>query len=113
VKRRQRAALVGPATEGAPLHLNLTQCGCQFDRASGTKEQGNETVGNSTEGALLLWLNERGLKYETIRASFPPLLQMPFNSERKRMTTVVEQSGRRLALVKGAPEWCWNEAVIS
>jgi len=62
-------------------------------------------VGNSTEGALLLWLHEQGIAYSKLRLQFPALYQIHFSSERKRMTTVVHCSLGLLALVKGAPEW--------
>ena len=54
---------------------------------------------------MLFWLLERGLDYQGLRAEFPALVQVHFSSQRKRMTSVVEVQGRRLALVKGAPEW--------
>jgi Ca2+-transporting ATPase len=63
------------------------------------------TVGNSTEGALLQWLHEAGIEYPKLRLQFPPLFQVHFSSERKRMTTVVRHGGRLAVLVKGAPEW--------
>src|SRR5262249_16557981 len=62
-------------------------------------------VGNSTEGALLLWLNEAGIEYQALRLQFEPLYQVHFSSERKRMTTVIRHGERLVALVKGAPEW--------
>ncbi len=63
------------------------------------------TVGNSTEGALLQWLHEAGVEYQRVRLLRPPVYQIHFSSERKRMTTVVKQNGRLAVLVKGAPEW--------
>jgi len=68
------------------------------------KEGKLAVVGNSTEGALLLWIAETGVDYSGLRASTQSLYQMHFSSERKRMTTVVDQNGERLVLVKGAPE---------
>jgi Ca2+-transporting ATPase len=62
-------------------------------------------VGNSTEGALLHWLRESGVDHVRLRVDSPPLSQLLFTSERKRMTTVIRQGDRLLALVKGAPEW--------
>lgn len=62
------------------------------------------TVGNSTEGALLHWLHEAGVEYEQSRLQAPPVYQIHFSSERKRMTTVARVGGRLVALVKGAPE---------
>lgn len=68
-------------------------------------------VGNSTEGALLQCLHERGIRYQDLRARFEPLYQVHFSSERKRMTTVVLHEGRRVALVKGASEWLLENSV--
>jgi P-type Ca2+ transporter type 2C len=61
-------------------------------------------IGNTTEGALLRWAREAGIEYQDRRAAFPLHYQMLFSSDRKRMTSVVEDNGRLLALVKGAPE---------
>jgi P-type Ca2+ transporter type 2C len=63
------------------------------------------TVGNGTEGSLLQWLHEAGLEYERLRLQVPPVYQVHFSSDRKRMTTVVEINGRLVVLAKGAPEW--------
>ncbi len=62
-------------------------------------------VGNSTEGALLLWLREGGIEYAPLRRQYPLLFTIHFSSDRKRMTSVVRQGGRLVSLVKGAPEW--------
>jgi Ca2+-transporting ATPase len=63
------------------------------------------TIGNTTEGSLLQWLHECGVEYEQLRLQVPPVYQIHFSSERKRMTTVVELGGGLVALAKGAPEW--------
>lgn len=62
------------------------------------------TIGNSTEGALLGWLRESGINYHELRKAHPHLYQIHFCSERKRMTTVVQEGDRVVVLVKGAPE---------
>jgi Ca2+-transporting ATPase len=62
-------------------------------------------IGNSTEGALLLWLRERSIDYESLRRNVRLLYQLHFSSERKRMTSVVEFVGKKYCLVKGATEW--------
>jgi Ca2+-transporting ATPase len=66
-------------------------------------------VGNSTEAAMLQWLHESRLEYETLRLRFPPLYQVHFSSERKRMTTVTRCGDRLIVLVKGAPEWVMEQ----
>ncbi len=68
------------------------------------------TVGNSTEGALLHWLREAGLEYAALRLQFPPLYQIHFSSERKRMTTVARCGDRVVVLAKGAPEWILEQS---
>lgn len=68
------------------------------------KEGKTITIGNSTEGALLHWLRDAGIEYGSLRSNQPIEYQLPFSSERKRMTTVIRRSGETLALVKGAPE---------
>jgi Ca2+-transporting ATPase len=69
------------------------------------------TVGNSTEGALLQWLHEAGVEYPKLRLQFPPLYQVHFSSERKRMTTVVRYGDKLVVLSKGAPEWLLGQCV--
>ena len=64
-------------------------------------------LGNPTEGALLLWLNDHGTDYRPLREDAEVVDQLPFTTERKYMATVVESSlmpGKRILYVKGAPE---------
>ncbi len=70
------------------------------------KDGKHEVIGNSTEGALLMWLDDRGESYSYLRDTCEVLAQLPFSPERKYMATVVREpeSGRSLLLVKGAPE---------
>ena len=65
-----------------------------------------KVLGNPTEGALLLWLDSRGVDYLAVKESMKVLAQVPFSTERKYMATVVrdEANSRRILLVKGAPE---------
>lgn len=69
---------------------------------SGDKPQ---VLGNPTEGALLLWLNERGANYIDLRNGATRLEELPFTTERKYMATVVKSAtGKNILYVKGAPE---------
>lgn len=65
-----------------------------------------EALGNPTEGALLLWLNDNDVDYMKLRESASVVKQLPFSTMRKFMATVVEspQLGKRVLYVKGAPE---------
>ena len=62
-------------------------------------------LGNPTEGALLLWLNEQGKDYLALREQYRIVDRMPFSTERKYMASVVKlDDADRVLLVKGAPE---------
>ena len=66
-----------------------------------------QILGNPTEGALLLWLNKKGVDYRSIRESIKTIAEVPFSTERKYMATIVESvvlRGKKVLYVKGAPE---------
>ncbi|MDE6257056.1 MAG: calcium-translocating P-type ATPase, PMCA-type, partial [Muribaculaceae bacterium] len=64
-----------------------------------------QVLGNPTEGALLLWLRERGADYAKLREEAGRLEELPFTTERKYMATVVKSAtGKKILYVKGAPE---------
>ena len=72
-----------------------------------SNEKKPEVLGNPTEGALLLWLNAKGIDYRALRDSAKVIEELPFSTERKYMATVVESAalaGKRVVYVKGAPE---------
>lgn len=74
----------------------------------GADSQGRLTValGNPTECALLVWLEEQGEDYQALRAGFTLAGQLTFSTERKYMATIgTGAQGNGLTLhVKGAPE---------
>lgn len=59
--------------------------------------------GDPTEGALITLAYKAGLSEET-RAFNPPLREIPFSSERMRMTTLHSFENKIYALTKGALE---------
>ena len=59
-------------------------------------------IGDPTETAIVFAAHQFGDTKETLGAAFPRLAELPFDSDRKRMSVVVEHDGRRLAIVKGA-----------
>ena len=63
-------------------------------------------VGNPTEVALLLWLNEQGMDYISLRNQAKTVNQLTFSTERKYMATLVDSSVLNTCVlyVKGAPE---------
>ena len=70
---------------------------------------GDQVLGNPTEGALLLWLREQGQDYAALRAAASIVEEVPFTTERKYMATriaspVPESLARTYLYIKGAPE---------
>jgi Ca2+-transporting ATPase len=67
---------------------------------------GPRPLGNPTEGALLMWLEEQGGDYVLLRDAFRIAKQLTFSTERKFMGTLgtSEETGRTILHVKGAPE---------
>ena len=63
-------------------------------------------VGNPTEGALLLWLDEAGYNYIDARTAFAVQTQWTFTTERKFMATLGQSAvlSSRVLHAKGAPE---------
>ena len=72
------------------------------------KVSGEETraIGNPTEGALLLWLDQNGVDYIYHRTDFQVAYQLTFSTERKYMATLGSSSDAKnnILHVKGAPE---------
>lgn len=65
---------------------------------------GDKTIGNPTEAALLLWLKGKGIDYEALRGQAQTVWQLPFSTEHKYMATIADVDGQRVLFVKGAPE---------
>ena len=64
-----------------------------------------KVLGNPTEGALLLWLNSRGIDYRSLRRAVTVTAELPFSTERKYMATAVRDAqGNEFLYIKGAPE---------
>jgi Ca2+-transporting ATPase len=61
--------------------------------------------GDPTEGALVVAAVKAGLHEAEMRLENPRIEEIPFSSERKRMTTIHQMvDGKKTAFMKGAPE---------
>lgn len=61
-------------------------------------------VGSATEAAILRSAQEAALNVTTVRQQSPRLAELPFSSDRKRMTTLHQSATGRRVIVKGAAE---------
>ena len=61
-----------------------------------------ETMGDPTEGALILFADKFGINSEDYEEAHPRLFEQPFDSDRKRMTTLNKMEEGLVAYTKGA-----------
>jgi Ca2+-transporting ATPase len=76
-------------------------------------------MGDPVDTAMLRAAQQAGLDIERERANLPQVNQIPFSSERKRMTTIHRRNGHFVAFTKGAPgpvidrcTSCWNRGKL-
>lgn len=67
-------------------------------------------LGNPTEGALLLWLNDKKVDYLHLREQATIVSQLTFSTERKFMATLAKSHifKKTILMLKGAPEIVMN-----
>ena len=65
-------------------------------------EKGEEHLGDPTETAIIVAAHKNGLTKDALNASFARVGAVPFDSDRKLMTTVHKKDGKYIAIVKGA-----------
>jgi Ca2+-transporting ATPase len=84
----------------------LLQSGLLCSDAVLEEKEGKWVIkGDPTEGALVVAAVKAGLHETEMRLENPRIEEIPFSSERKRMTTIHKMvDGKRRAFVKGAPE---------
>ncbi len=88
-----------------PLWM-LLQGGLLCNDASLEEKDGKWFVrGDPTEGALIVAATKAGLHHNEVALKNPRVGEIPFSSERKRMTTIHQmKDGKKMGFMKGAPE---------
>ena len=66
-------------------------------------DNGKEThIGDPTETSIVLAAYKNGLTKEQLNKDYPRLGEIPFDSDRKLMSTINEIDGKKIVIVKGA-----------
>jgi Ca2+-transporting ATPase len=66
---------------------------------------GKSVIGDPTEGALIVAAVKGGMHENEVEMQYPRIGEIPFSSERKRMTTIHDTpNGQQAAYMKGSPE---------
>ncbi len=82
----------------------LVRAGALCNDSRLVKEKGWTIRGDTTEGTLLVLAMKAGVEVDGLRAEFPRVGEVPFDSETKRMTTVHVRGGTKFVFTKGAAE---------
>ena len=100
------AGIALPLDQARRLHLGaceeLAFCASLCNDASLDPDRPGEIIGDPTEGALVFAARELGFDHDELERRHPRLFEQPFDSVRKRMTTVHRMDAGLTAYAKGA-----------
>lgn len=80
--------------------INLSSTLCNDSEITDTGKE----IGDPTEIALLHFATKRGIDYKELREKYDRLSEIPFDSDRKLMSTVNSINGDAIMFTKGAPD---------
>jgi len=66
------------------------------------EEDGEKHIGDPTETAIVLAAHKNGYPKQALNGRYPRVGELPFDSERKRMTTINRMDDKLVVIVKGA-----------
>ena len=84
------------------MYRDLIYAGALCNKACLNPDAPGEILGDPTEGALIFLAQKFGVEQEELEDKYPQQFEQPFDSDRKRMTTVHEIDGEIIAYTKGA-----------
>lgn len=90
--------------QNSPEVKKLLQYGvlCSNGSISFLPDGHQQHIGDPTETAIVSAAYENGMSKELLNQSYPRLAELPFDSDRKLMTTVHSIDGKNIVIVKGA-----------
>ena len=65
-------------------------------------DEGEQHIGDPTETAIVFASHKNGMPKDELNRSYPRLAEIPFDSDRKLMSTVNKIDGKNIVIVKGA-----------
>lgn len=92
------------AASGLAPCREMAEAAALCNDASLDPDRPGEIIGDPTEGALIFLAQKFGISHEDLEDQHPRLFEQPFDSDRKRMTTVHDIGGRLTAFTKGAAD---------
>ncbi len=80
--------------------LRLSTLCC--DGSISVSDEGVKHIGDPTETAIVYAAYQKGMTKAELEEKYPRILEFPFDSDRKLMTSINNVDGKKLAIVKGA-----------
>ena len=90
------------AKQHPAVYKELVYAAALCNDASLDPDRKGEIIGDPTEGALIYLAQTFGIDHEALEDEYPRLFEQPFDSERKRMTTVHRIHEKWISYTKGA-----------
>lgn len=90
------------AEQHSAVYKELVYAAALCNDASLDPDRKGEIIGDPTEGALICMAKTFGINHESLESEYPRIFEQPFDSDRKRMTTVHQIEGNLTAYTKGA-----------
>lgn len=111
-------------TPGVESHLTpgvsaeeLVKCAVLCNSASlvikEDKQESYDILGDTTEGALLIWAKELGKNIEELKAEGKLIEEIPFSLESRKMTVVWQFDRKKVEYTKGAPEVIFPDVTLT
>ncbi len=103
---RENGKFIQPSEEQSLSLLLKAAALCNNSSLRQNEDNQNwDIIGDPTEGALIVTAAKAGYQKEGLENKYPRLKELPFDSDRKRMSTIHQTTdGGTLLFVKGAPD---------
>ncbi len=95
---------------------DLVKCAVVCNSANLVLKEDNggfDILGDTTEGALLIWAKEGGMDIDLERSEGKLINEIPFSLTTRKMSVTWQQDGKKNLFVKGAPEVIIVECKLS